>query len=148
MEESKKNYSLVSYLTGEDYKKVRELQKELSEITGSRKCLEDWLPHITVGDGITVSNEAMYKLELELLDISHSQNIVTAKIFFHLRNLVLLMVSNTGCQWNHAIQKSVRSSLSHLASSQIYYLCCNLRHTDCLARSWHINLDVLCLLIG
>lgn len=80
MSENKKNYSLVSYLVGEDYKKVRELQKELSEITGSRKCLEDWLPHITVGDGITISDEEMIKLENELLDISHSQQVVTARI--------------------------------------------------------------------
>jgi 2'-5' RNA ligase len=59
---------------------VRGLQKELSAITGSHKCLEDWLPHITVGDGITVSEEMMVGLENELTEISHSQHRVTARI--------------------------------------------------------------------
>lgn len=53
MENNARNFSLVSFLSGEEYKQVRELQKELSTITGSRKCLEDWLPHITIGGGVT-----------------------------------------------------------------------------------------------
>lgn len=80
MENNKKNYSLVSYLNGEEYKQVRALQKELSVITGSHKCLEDWLPHITVGDGITISDEEMLELENELTEISHSEHCITAHI--------------------------------------------------------------------
>lgn len=80
MQNNTKNFSLVSYLGGDEYKRVRELQKELSVITGSRKCLEDWLPHITVGDGITVSEEMLTRLENDLTEILHTQHCVTARI--------------------------------------------------------------------
>lgn len=77
---NKKNYSLVAYLTGEEYKKVRELQKELSKITGSRKCLEDWLPHVTVGDGVVVTDEKLPGLEKSLNDFSEKQKVVRTRI--------------------------------------------------------------------
>jgi len=80
MKNNTKNFSLVSYLCSDEYKRVRELQKELSVITGSHKCLEDWLPHITVGDGITVSEEILTKLESDLTEISHTQHCVIAHI--------------------------------------------------------------------
>lgn len=80
MENNARNFSLVSFLSGEEYKQVRELQKELSTITGSRKCLEDWLPHITIGGGVTISENQMLGLENQLTEISHSQNSVIARI--------------------------------------------------------------------
>ena len=76
----KKNYSLVSYLTGEEYKKVRDLQKKLSEITGSQKCLVDWLPHITVGDGIIISDNDMQAVEKISQAFATSQKRVSANI--------------------------------------------------------------------
>jgi len=48
------NYSIVAYLTGEDLDFVRGIQKELSGVTGSVKCLTEWSPHITVGDAIII----------------------------------------------------------------------------------------------
>ncbi|MEZ4103702.1 MAG: hypothetical protein R3B60_00220 [Candidatus Paceibacterota bacterium] len=54
-----KNYSIVSYLSEEDFKKVRSIQKELSKLTGSEKCLVDWLPHLTVGTGIILGEEQL-----------------------------------------------------------------------------------------
>lgn len=74
------NFSIVSYLTGEEYKQVREIQKKLGDITGSRKCLEDWLPHITTGDGIEVPEEALLQTEQAILDFTKNQKEITARI--------------------------------------------------------------------
>lgn len=52
-----KNYSVVCYLEGLPYEKVKALQKTLFELTGSRKCLDAWTPHITLGSGIIVPQE-------------------------------------------------------------------------------------------
>lgn len=76
----KKNYSLVSYLSGEEYKKVRGLQKQLSEITGSQKSLIDWLPHITLSDSIVVWNDDLPELETALQDFSHSQKALSLQV--------------------------------------------------------------------
>ena len=75
-----KNYSIVTYLAGEDFKKVREVQKDISVITGSKKCLVDWLPHITVGDGIIVSNTNLPEIETKLKEFCDKQKTVKAKI--------------------------------------------------------------------
>lgn len=69
-----KNFSIVSYLSGEEYKKVRELQRELSEITDSRKSLEDWQPHITLGDAIIVPEDRLGALKNELSEFCKLQN--------------------------------------------------------------------------
>lgn len=74
------NFSLVAYLEDGEYKKVRELQQKLSEITGSRKCLEDWLPHITIADGIIVSSGEMKRLLVDLSNFSQSHNVITADV--------------------------------------------------------------------
>lgn len=75
-----KNFSLISYLSGEEYKKVRRLQKNLYEITGSKKCLEDWLPHITIGDGVVLSVDDMKEIETELGEFVQGQNTVQVNI--------------------------------------------------------------------
>lgn len=80
MSSEKKNFSLISYLTGESFKRVRDLQKKLSKITGSKKCIEDWLPHITLGDGISVSMNEITKLEALLAMFARNQNIVTVSV--------------------------------------------------------------------
>lgn len=74
------NFSIVAYLTGTDLDFVREIQKELSEITGSRKCLTDWLPHITLGDGVTVSNDRLAEVEQKILSVANTQKVITAQI--------------------------------------------------------------------
>ena len=58
-----KNYSVVSYLSGEDFKEVRDIQKELVKLTGSQKCLVDWLPHLTVGTGITLDDDQLSRVD-------------------------------------------------------------------------------------
>ncbi|MDB5260472.1 MAG: Cyclic phosphodiesterase-like protein [Candidatus Nomurabacteria bacterium] len=75
-----KHYSLITYLSGEEHKKVREIQKELSKITGSRKCLEDWLPHITPGDGPSLAEEFQANYEKELKAFTDAQNPIKVKI--------------------------------------------------------------------
>lgn len=80
MNSNTKNFSLVSYLTGGEYEKVHELQKKLSEITGSKKALEDWLPHITLGDGVVVPEKEFPNLKTGLSDICRSQNAITINV--------------------------------------------------------------------
>ena len=75
-----KNYSIVTYLVGEDFKKVRAIQKDISTITGSKKCLVDWLPHITVGDGISVSGSTLPEIEDKLKGFCNRQKAITATI--------------------------------------------------------------------
>ena len=73
-------YSLIVNLGGEQYKKIRSLQKEISLVTGARKSMEDWLPHITIGDGPLLSEEGMLKYEQELVVFCKSQKRVTIKL--------------------------------------------------------------------
>lgn len=73
-------FSIVTYLTGEDYKIVRQIQKDVSEISGSKKCLVDWLPHITIGDGIIVSKDRLDEINDKFQDFSNSQKFIRAKI--------------------------------------------------------------------
>jgi 2'-5' RNA ligase len=74
------NFSIVSYLTNEDYKIVRDIQKEISQITGSKKCLVDWLPHITTGYGIIVSEDRLQEIENKLQEFTSNQATIKAVI--------------------------------------------------------------------
>lgn len=65
-----KKYSIVCFLESESKQKVLNLQQTLFELTGSRACLDDWAPHITVGDGPEVS-----EIETEILE-KEIQNLV------------------------------------------------------------------------
>lgn len=73
-------YSLVSYLTGQEFDSIRSLQQELSTITGSTKCLTDWAPHITIGDGPEIASEELSTLESELLAFASNHRPVKATI--------------------------------------------------------------------
>lgn len=48
--------SIVSYLDENAAKEVRKLQEIMSEVTGSKASLYSWAPHITLGDGIDVTD--------------------------------------------------------------------------------------------
>lgn len=77
------NFSLVSYFSEQETESIRKLQETLFEITGSRKCLDDWLPHITVGDGIIVDEERLSELELKLNEFCKGRpNIVIETVGF------------------------------------------------------------------
>jgi 2'-5' RNA ligase len=54
--------SLVSYLDDDSSNAVRRIQRELSNITGSKASLSSWEPHVTISDGIEIQ-----KSELELI---------------------------------------------------------------------------------
>lgn len=49
--------SIVSYLDSESMAEVRKVQEELSRVTGSVACLSSWEPHVTVGDGVELSED-------------------------------------------------------------------------------------------
>lgn len=59
-------FSLVSYLDDVATKEVRRMQRELSELTGAQAALISWQPHVTVGDGIEVTDDQRLRLESEL----------------------------------------------------------------------------------
>ncbi len=73
-------FSFVSYLTGEDFKLVRQIQKEISVITGSKKCLVDWLPHITIGEVVEVDDSELFELDEKLKKICSEHGVKKAKI--------------------------------------------------------------------
>lgn len=65
-----KQYSIVSYLEGHDKEKIRLIQKDLSRLTGSRECLDNWSPHITVGNGISTDENSLKTAEGLLNDLA------------------------------------------------------------------------------
>jgi len=54
--------------------KVRDIQKKLFELTGSRKCLDAWTPHITVGSGIIVSTEKQKETDKAFQKVADQQS--------------------------------------------------------------------------
>lgn len=68
-----KRYSIVCYLEGSVCEKVRTLQEKLFELTGSRKCLDAWMPHITIGSGIIVPNERQEEADSAFRKIADEQ---------------------------------------------------------------------------
>jgi len=76
----KKKFSIVCYLKDDNLKKVRSLQKELFDLTGSHACIDAWLPHITVGDGIHVNDKELAEIEKSIADLASGQNIFQVAI--------------------------------------------------------------------
>lgn len=68
-----RKFSIVCYLAGEKLDRVRNLQEEVSKLTGSRASLDSWIPHVTVGDGIWVSEPELKILEKELFELTNQQ---------------------------------------------------------------------------
>lgn len=64
-----KRYSIVCYLEGDELTRVRQLQQKLTDLTGSRKCIDSWMPHLTLGSGIVVSDEEQARVESLFEDI-------------------------------------------------------------------------------
>ncbi len=54
-----KRFSIVSYFDKEMTKEIRDIQNELSLLSGSKGSLKAWSPHITVGSGLKVSGEQL-----------------------------------------------------------------------------------------
>ena len=65
-----RHFSIVCYLIGEQYKEVQNLQEKIMNVTGSRACLDFWEPHLTLGDGIELTN-------LDIRDVEESINNIT-----------------------------------------------------------------------
>lgn len=76
----KKAYSIIVNLSGEQYKMARSLQKEISILSGAKRSIEDWLPHITIGDGPLISEEEMIVYEKELVEFCKTQKKVKARL--------------------------------------------------------------------
>jgi 2'-5' RNA ligase len=68
------NFSIISYLDPVLTKKVRKIQKDIFDITGSKACLEMWEPHITVGPGINIKDKGLadFCKSIERIALLHS----------------------------------------------------------------------------
>lgn len=75
-----KRYSVVCYLEGDDLSKVRALQQKLTDLTGSRKCIDSWMPHLTLGNGIIVSEEEQSRVESLFEDIARNEHSFEIKL--------------------------------------------------------------------
>lgn len=64
--------SIVSFLDQTATQSVRELQQALSVVTGSKASLTAWQPHITLGDGVDVSDAELDDFKHELQQVSQS----------------------------------------------------------------------------
>lgn len=75
-----KKYAFVTYLVGEDFKKVRAMQKDISAMSGAQKCLVDWQPHITIGQSVFVSDQELPVIQEALKNLCDKQKTITARI--------------------------------------------------------------------
>jgi 2'-5' RNA ligase len=62
--------SIVSYLDPLTSAKVRQLQRDLSAVTGSVAALSSWEPHVTVADGVEVNREELAVLQSEVENLT------------------------------------------------------------------------------
>jgi len=58
----KNNFSIIIYLDKKLNQKVRDIQRELFNLTGSRACLDLWKPHLTIGAGVRVDDKKLGSL--------------------------------------------------------------------------------------
>jgi len=75
-----KEFSIISYFDNETTKEICNLQKEISEITGSSGAFKNWIPHITVGSGIQVEDSELNKLFEEINSFVENINLIEIKI--------------------------------------------------------------------
>jgi 2'-5' RNA ligase len=63
-------FSIICYFDDEVTAEIRNIQKDLSEITGSTGSLRAWVPHVTVGSGLCVEEHEVdtfcHKIEIFL----------------------------------------------------------------------------------
>ncbi|KHO54851.1 MAG: hypothetical protein QT10_C0011G0032 [archaeon GW2011_AR19] len=62
----KNNFSIIIYLDKKLNQKVRNIQEELSNLTGSKACLDLWKPHFTIGAGVGVEDKKLNSLYKEI----------------------------------------------------------------------------------
>ncbi|MBS3074481.1 2'-5' RNA ligase family protein [Candidatus Pacearchaeota archaeon] len=60
---------LVIYCDKELSNKIIKIQKELARVTGSRKSIDSWQPHITIGNGVQVDDEKPKTINSLIRDI-------------------------------------------------------------------------------
>ena len=73
-------YSVVSYLDPTSRAQIHNIQEKLFTVTGSRACLDHWLPHITVGNGLVLENDNLELIEHELSLLSASQQLFQVRL--------------------------------------------------------------------
>lgn len=72
--------SIVSYLDQATTIQVRELQRTMSEITGSQAPLNSWSPHVTLGDGVEVSESELSNLINEIRQVAQTTPTFTISV--------------------------------------------------------------------
>jgi 2'-5' RNA ligase len=71
----KKLYPVVTYFDQDFETKVRELQHELFVLTGSRACLDEWRPHVTVGKALWIDKDRLANLTADLTNFVKTQSV-------------------------------------------------------------------------
>lgn len=71
---AKEHYPCVTYLDESAQNQFRVLQKDLFNLTGSKACLEEWEPHITVGKSLELDSKELLNLIKELKEFATKQN--------------------------------------------------------------------------
>jgi 2'-5' RNA ligase len=54
-----KKFSIIAYFDEETTKEIRDIQIELSRLSGSVGSISAWLPHITIGSGLEVEDSEL-----------------------------------------------------------------------------------------
>ncbi len=73
-------FSIVSYLDKASTASIKEMQTTMSEITGSKACLSSWEPHVTLGDGISVTETELESVEAKIKAIAESTRPMNLKL--------------------------------------------------------------------
>ena len=111
--------SIVTYLDKELTDKVREVQKRLYELTGSRACLDLWGPHITVGSGVTIpdADEADFLKHLSTVAKEFTPFPVTIKDYDFMDNFSAGKTSGAYTPYVIYLGVVVNPELQHLAET-------------------------------
>lgn len=62
-------FSIVTYTDNELTEKIRTLQKEIFNLSGARKAMDEWGPHLTLGSGPIVEDDNIEDFKKSLEEI-------------------------------------------------------------------------------
>lgn len=71
---NQKRYAIVCYLENEHFDKVRKIQNDIFNLTGSKKCLDSWTPHLTIGSGVLVNEDEQENFEKLFQELADKQD--------------------------------------------------------------------------
>ena len=70
MSNLRERYACISLLNKNVSNSISKLQQEIYELTGSKKFMEEWPPHITIGNGNELNSVDITEIESEFSNIA------------------------------------------------------------------------------